>query len=55
MITGRGRLVRQAWNLGEVAGLRGRASLLPLAAYVLAAGMWLAFAVRSRDSADSVP
>ncbi len=53
MPTGRGKSVRQAWNLGEVAGLRGRASLLPLAAYVLVVGTWLARVVRSRGSRDS--
>lgn len=50
MSTGRGRVVRQAWNLGEVAGLEGRRTLLPLAVYVLAAGAWLAFALRRADS-----
>ncbi len=50
MSTGRGRVVRQAWNLGEVAGLKGRLTLLPLAAYVLVLGAWLAFAARSADS-----
>ena len=50
MSTGRGRVVRQAWNLGEVAGLEGRLTLLPLAVYILAAGAWLAFTARSTDA-----
>ncbi len=49
MSTGRGRVVRQAWNLGELAGLGGRASLLPLAAWVLVAGGWLVLVLPARS------
>lgn len=38
---GERRAPKQAWNLGERMGLSGRASLLPLALFVLAAGAWL--------------
>jgi hypothetical protein len=44
---------RQAWNLGEVLGLAGLSSLLPLAAYLCATGAWLAGAVRSARAATS--
>ena len=47
MSTGKGRLVRQAWNLGEIAGLNGRVSLLPLGAFVLIVGTWLGLVLRS--------
>jgi hypothetical protein len=33
----------QAWNLGQLAGLRGKASLLPLACYGLGTAVWLVF------------
>jgi hypothetical protein len=39
---GERRTPKQAWNLGERMGLSGRLSLLPLAAFVFAAGAWLA-------------
>jgi hypothetical protein len=39
---------KEAWNLGERMGLSGRISLLPLAAFVVAAGLWLAATVRGR-------
>jgi hypothetical protein len=32
---------KYAWNLGERMGLQGRASLLPLASFAFAAGVWL--------------
>ena len=37
---------RAAWNLGELMGLEGLPSLLPLAILVAAAGIWLWWAVR---------
>jgi hypothetical protein len=40
---------RQAWNLGMKAGLDGRASLLPLAAWVTATLGWLGF-VQTREN-----
>jgi len=43
---------RAAWNLGELLGLEGLQSLLPLAVLVVAAGIWLSWAVR-RTSVDS--
>jgi hypothetical protein len=39
---------KEAWNLGERMGLSGRISLLPLAAFVIATGFWLAATVRGR-------
>jgi hypothetical protein len=42
---GERRAPKQAWNLGERAGLSGRASLFPLAVFVIAAGSWLATAL----------
>ena len=38
---------RQAWNLGEVIGLGGLASLAPLALYLSATGAWLVASLRS--------
>jgi len=44
-----------AWNLGERMGLSGRASLLPLALFVLAAGAWLAALVARADPRRDLP
>jgi hypothetical protein len=41
---------KQAWNLGMKAGLTGRASLVPLALWWLACGVWLARALRRRSA-----
>ncbi|HEY7410878.1 MAG TPA: hypothetical protein VII13_09065 [Vicinamibacteria bacterium] len=49
MYTGRNRTARQAWNVGEALGLTGRATLLPLLGWWLAATAWLAAAVRRSD------
>jgi len=46
MVTGRGRSVRFAWNLGQRLGLAGGASLLPLALYAALTGGWLLVALR---------
>jgi hypothetical protein len=40
-----------AWNLGQLVGLRGLASLLPLALVAAGAGGWLAWAIRDADRA----
>jgi hypothetical protein len=45
MVTGRGRVQRFAWNLGQRLGLEGGASLLPLALYAALAGGWLLVAL----------
>jgi hypothetical protein len=37
---------RAAWNLGEIAGLRGHATLVPLALVWIAGGVFL---VRQKD------
>jgi hypothetical protein len=42
---------RQAWNLGEKLGLQGLATLLPLAAYLLATGAWLMATLRPQRPA----
>lgn len=42
---------RQAWNLGELMGLQGKASLLPLFLYAALTTSWLAWALRQRRSA----
>jgi hypothetical protein len=39
----------QAWNLGHVLGLGGLGSLVPLALFLIAGGVWLAIALR-RDT-----
>jgi hypothetical protein len=39
---------RQAWNLGEKLGLQGRATLIPLALYLVATGAWLLATLRSQ-------
>ncbi len=39
---------KYAWNAGEKMGLEGRVSLLPLAAFVLLAGGWLAWTLGRR-------
>ena len=39
---------KAAWNLGMKAGLRGHASLVPLAAVWTACGVWLSVAGRAR-------
>jgi hypothetical protein len=41
-VTGRGRVQRFAWNLGELLGLEGLATLAPLAIWVAGLGVWLA-------------
>jgi hypothetical protein len=46
MPTGRGRVVRFAWNLGQRLGLSGDASLLPLGLYAALTGGWLLVALR---------
>ncbi|ACY17431.1 hypothetical protein [Haliangium ochraceum] len=43
---------RFAWNLGQLLGLRGRLSLLPLAALVLALGAWLVACVRAQRRSE---
>ncbi|MEZ4398987.1 MAG: hypothetical protein R3B06_03165 [Kofleriaceae bacterium] len=42
---------RQAWNLGQKAGLVGLASLVPLALWWLVTGAWLGRAIRRRAGA----
>ncbi len=37
---------RQAWNVGQLAGLDGLISLAPLGLYIAASGVWLALAAR---------
>jgi hypothetical protein len=44
-----------AWNLGEQMGLSGRASLLPLAVFVLAAGAWLTTRVIRAKPSTLIP
>jgi hypothetical protein len=44
-----------AWNLGELMGLEGRASLLPLAAFAVAGGGWVAWTVRRRAAPSDRP
>jgi hypothetical protein len=46
---------KQAWNLGEIMGLEGRASLLPLAAFGLAGAAWVAWTVRQRAALSDRP
>lgn len=41
---------RQAWNLGEKLGLRGLATLLPLALFVLATSAWLIRTLRGQGA-----
>lgn len=43
---------RFAWNLGELMGLHGLASLAPLGVFALAVSAWLVWAVRRQLSAD---
>jgi hypothetical protein len=51
MATGRGHTLRRAWNLGELLGLEGAATLFPLAFVVLGGLVWLraTLVVRERD------
>jgi hypothetical protein len=44
---------REAWNAGEWLGLRGRATLLPLAALMAAGAVWLRHALRRIQPAES--
>jgi hypothetical protein len=46
--TGGNKEPKFAWNLGERMGLSGRASLLPLGVFVIAAGAWVAMTVIRR-------
>ena len=48
MVTGRGHVQRRAWNLGELLGLEGRATLLPLGLYAAVLLAWLTRALRAR-------
>jgi hypothetical protein len=41
---------RQAWNLGQLLGLDGRASLLPLVLALALCGAWLGRALRADPS-----
>jgi hypothetical protein len=45
---------RFAWNLGELAGLRGLSSLVPLALVATACLGWLVWAVRRQRAADAL-
>ena len=46
----------QAWNLGQKwLGLRGRASLLPLAGFALLATGWLVWTLRGRAALEDRP
>jgi len=49
--TGFIREQRQAWNLGEMLGLSGLASLAPLCAYLVGTGAWVIAAVRRQGGA----
>jgi hypothetical protein len=53
MPTGRGHTLRRAWNLGELAGLQGRATLLPLALFALAMLAWLRAALRADELGEA--
>jgi hypothetical protein len=53
MVTGRGHTLRRAWNLGELLGLQGRATLLPLALFVLGMAAWLLAALRAARAASA--
>jgi hypothetical protein len=44
---------RQAWNIGQLAGLDGLMSLAPLGLYLAATGAWLAWTVRRCVGADA--
>jgi hypothetical protein len=48
MTTGKGHAQRRAWNLGELLGLEGLATLVPLAVYAAACAAWLGAAARAR-------
>lgn len=48
MVTGRGHTLRRAWNLGELLGLEGRATLLPLAFFALGMLAWLLATLRAQ-------
>ncbi len=45
--------VRFAWNLGELMGLQGHATLIPLALFVALGAMWLVWAARRGETAGA--
>jgi len=54
-VTGRGRTKRFAWNLGELMGLEGLPTLVPLAAWVLGMGGWIAYRERRASALRRQP
>ena len=46
---------KSAWNLGELMGLEGRASLWPLAAFAVSGAAWLAWTTRRRAAPSDRP
>ncbi len=54
MATGRGHTERRAWNLGELLGLEGRTTLVPLGLFALGMLAWLGAALRAVERDEPV-
>jgi hypothetical protein len=54
MATGRGHTQRRAWNVGELLGLEGRSTLVPLGLFALGVLAWLRAALRAVERDESV-
>jgi len=54
MATGRGHTQRRAWNVGELLGLEGRSTLVPLGLFAFGVLAWLRAALRAVERSESV-